>query len=188
MARKKLNKICTIHNCETKHYSLGYCHKHYLRFKKYSNPLFVKNVIGENRCKNELYIIYHEMKNRCLNSNHKRFKDYGGRGITISECWMGVTGFNNFCEDMGDRPTKKHSIDRKDNDKGYSKDNCRWATKSEQSLNRRNSNKHPYIYFNNRAKKWVIQKKTDGKRLYFGLYPTKLDAIEATIELGLVIK
>lgn len=75
------------------------------------------------------------MKGRCLNSRDQRYSDYGGRGITVSDEWK--KSFATFIEDMGHRPTDKHTLDRIDNDKGYSKDNCRWATYQEQNMNKR---------------------------------------------------
>lgn len=73
------------------------------------------------------------MTQRCGNINHKSFKDYGGRGVTVCERWA---IFQNFLDDMGS-PEPGQSIDRKDNNKGYSKDNCRWASSTDQGNNRR---------------------------------------------------
>jgi len=73
------------------------------------------------------------MKQRCLNPNNDAYKDYGERGITVCNRWL---DFKNFYADMGDRPEGKE-LDRKDNDKGYYKENCRWATAAENVQNRR---------------------------------------------------
>lgn len=81
------------------------------------------------------YLIWMQMKTRCHNPNDNSFYRYGGRGITVCESWR--TSFESFIADMGRRPSKNHSLDRIDNNAGYSKDNCRWATQEEQSFNRR---------------------------------------------------
>lgn len=74
-------------------------------------------------------------KSRCTNPTDKAYKNYGGRGITICDRWL--ESFENFLEDMGLKPSPKHSIDRIDNELGYSKENCRWATAKEQGRNTR---------------------------------------------------
>lgn len=73
------------------------------------------------------------MKSR-LKPDAKCFKDYAGRGIDMDPRWL---HFANFCSDMGIRPGLEFTLDRKDNDRGYWPDNCRWATRTEQCLNRR---------------------------------------------------
>ena len=80
------------------------------------------------------YKIWVGIKGRCLNRNCKCYARYGGRGITLSNRWL---RFENFIEDMGRRPGKGYSIERTDNSKGYSKENCKWATALEQGNNTR---------------------------------------------------
>jgi DNA-binding CsgD family transcriptional regulator len=82
-----------------------------------------------------LHSCWRAMLARCLDPEHQMYKNYGGRGITVCERWQ--KSFQDFADDMGPKPTPKHSIDRKDNDSGYSKENCRWATQKQQCNNRR---------------------------------------------------
>jgi hypothetical protein len=84
-----------------------------------------------------LYWVWASMKDRCQNPNNRQWKDYGGRGIAVCDRWIGrVVGFQNFAADMGDRP-KGTRLERIDNDKGYSPDNCCWATPKQQQRNQR---------------------------------------------------
>ncbi|VVB51663.1 GTP cyclohydrolase 1 [uncultured archaeon] len=85
------------------------------------------------------YSAWESMIARCTRENHPSYQDYGGRGIKVCDRWVVAAGgsYENFLADIGRRPTENHSLDRKDNDKGYSPDNCRWATKEEQWQNTR---------------------------------------------------
>lgn len=87
------------------------------------------------------YVAWEGMKQRCLTPAHKAYKHYGGRGISICKRWM---KFENFLADMGEVPEGK-TLERKNNNKGYTPDNCVWATHLEQGRNRRNNKIIKYL-------------------------------------------
>lgn len=90
--------------------------------------------------KTRAYRIWDGIVQRCTNPNNKAFSNYGGRGIAIDDAWL---VFNNFLSDMG-IPPENASIERIDNDSGYNKSNCKWASKTEQQRNRRTNNRITY--------------------------------------------
>jgi hypothetical protein len=81
-----------------------------------------------------LYGTWHHMHQRCKNPKTKQYSDYGGRGITVCERWNSIA---NFMEDMLPTHVKGLTLDRIDNDKGYSPENCKWSTHIEQRRNMR---------------------------------------------------
>lgn len=87
-------------------------------------------------CDTKAYECWAAMKDRCRNPKCNGYPDYGGRGIEVAERW---NDFNNFYADMGDPPTKEHSIERKDVNGHYEPENCVWETNAAQSRNRRNN-------------------------------------------------
>lgn len=109
-----------------------------LRREKTSN-MFKKH----NMSNSKIYKAWCHIKERCYNNNICNYNDYGGRGITVCDRWL--ESFENFRDDMyksyldhvEEYGKKNTSIDRIDVDGNYCKDNCRWATNSEQMNNRR---------------------------------------------------
>lgn len=105
------------------------------------------------------------MKSRCQNKNNKDWDRYGGRGIKISKRWE---KFENFLADMG-QPPPGETLDRIDNNKGYSLKNCRWATRKEQGNNKRNNY---LVEFNGETRtisEWAKLKNINPQTLYFRL-------------------
>lgn len=88
------------------------------------------------------YRVWQGIKERCYNKNHQYYPEYGGCGIVMSDEWK--DDFVAFYKDMGSRPTPDHTIDRKYNTKGYSKDNCRWVTRIEQANNTKRNIHYTY--------------------------------------------
>lgn len=90
------------------------------------------------KSKSSVYYRYNHMIKRCYDTSYKQYVDYGGRGITVCPQWLGKGGFTQFLADMGEVP-KDLSLDRIDNSKGYSPDNCRWASRKMQMRNKRSN-------------------------------------------------
>lgn len=145
-----MNKKCKVAGCSgegvldsktgNRYLKRGYCNKHYRRLIRRGGVNTVVQVQGEGRKKHPLYATYKTMRRRCYSkapSNVDRIY-YLDRGIGICDRWMDIQhGFWNFVNDMGERPLH-HTLDRIDGDKGYSPENCRWASATTQSRNRRN--------------------------------------------------
>jgi hypothetical protein len=93
------------------------------------------------------------IKDRCTNQKSKAYNRYGGRGIEMCEEWR--NSFVAFYEDMGRRPSARHSIDRIDNNKGYSPANCRWSVPVEQQNNRRDNRLLSYAGQVETASNWA---------------------------------
>lgn len=81
------------------------------------------------------YCAYRNMIDRCCNINNKMYRYYGGRGIKICKKWL--KSFEEFFKDMGKKPSKEHSLDRVDTNRGYKPSNCKWSTNKQQMSNRR---------------------------------------------------
>jgi predicted DNA-binding protein (UPF0251 family) len=140
-------KTCSIKDCCNPLLAKGLCRKHYLRQYKHGDPMAVKKPsdyakrgINAPQFKHglwdhPLYKTWSNMMRRCYSEKERAYKNYGGRGIYVCEQWHDLRV---FVKDMGDRPNGC-SLDRINNDLGYSPENCRWATDEMQSRNRRHA-------------------------------------------------
>jgi len=176
-------KKCTLENCEEDFLAKGYCSKHYRTFMRYGDPY--KTSFGfRYQSEHPLYYTWRTMRTRCNWKKYPRWPDYGGRGIKVCERWNGKYGFINFLEDMGDKPSEDHQLDRIDNDGDYTIDNCRWATRSENQMNKRKMKNNtsgftgitPYV--NNRGKHYW-RARVGSKTI--GYYETFDEAVSARL-------
>lgn len=114
-----------------------------------------------------IYHVWNMMKQRCTLSSNRSYKNYGGRGIKVCEDWQ---TFENFYRDMGDPPFPGASLDRKDSNGDYCKDNVVWATREEQANNTRKSVRFEYqgvkYTIKELAEKFGINKNSLASRLY----------------------
>lgn len=95
---------------------------------------YAKKTIQHGMSRSPEYHVWWDMIDRCENPDNPSFDNYGGRGITVCKKWHDIL---QFLADMGNRPSDGYSIERLDNDLGYSPDNCEWATAKQQSRNTR---------------------------------------------------
>ena len=131
--------------------------------------------------KHRLYSVWYDMMNRCHNEKHKAYKDYGERGIKVCDEWHSV---KNFIEDMDSSFIKDLTLDRKNNNGDYSKDNCRWTTRNVQMRNTRklistNSSGYRGVHLCKRDNKFRSQIVVDSKQIYLGLFKTAIEGARA---------
>jgi hypothetical protein len=115
-------KSCSVEGCDKRIHAKGLCRTHSLRLWRESDTRLSERISWQN------------MKRRCYYEKNNRFYCYGARGITVCDRWK--DSFDNFYEDMGKKPSKKHQLDRTNNDGNYEPSNCKWVTIEENMRNR----------------------------------------------------
>lgn len=114
------------------------------------------------------YRVWQHIKGRCNTPTDAAYHNYGGRGIKVCNRWN--NSFQDFLEDMGLRPSLKHSIERVNNSKGYSPENCKWATRKEQANNTRNTRRIEYNNQSMSVAQWAEKLNVNPFTLYRRLY------------------
>ena len=126
--------------------------------------------------KSKVYQTWEAMLQRCTNRNHNSYCRYGGRGIAVCKSWQ---VFENFYKDMGERP-EGASLDRIDNNLGYCKENCRWATTKEQARNKSSN-----VYYTVDDKQYILADLCEERNLQ---YKKTYDALRKGKTLETVLK
>lgn len=154
--KNRIPKKCSIEGCNKKSFCHDMCSTHYQRMYRRKNSKKPRAEYGIYKKYNYEAQSYLCMIRRCTDKNNPSYQRYGGAGIAVHPRWLGANGFSNFIKDMGRRPSGK-TIDRIDNSKWYSPDNCRWSSVKEQNRNRKTN----IFYTYNGEKKiltdWAIE-------------------------------
>ena len=170
-------------------YECQYCNKEFECISqsiKNGNTKSCGCLVGKNTThglkSNRFYDTWYGMLQRCTNSNNKKYKYYGARGITVCEEWLDVANFVAWAEKTHPN-TEGMSLDRIDNDKGYSPENCRWADRVTQGVNRRkmrtNTSGFVGVYWDKKTNKWRSSIVVDKKYKHIKMCETKEEAVLA---------
>ena len=125
------------------------------------------------------YHSWENMKKRCYNPTYYNHQKYKEKGIIVCDRWL--NSFDNFLKDMGYKPTPEHSIDRIDNSGNYEPSNCRWATRSEQQVNKdsykNKTSKYVGVCWHKKNNKWHTQITINGKQIHLGYFKCDMHAV-----------
>lgn len=131
---------------------------------------------------NKFYSTWLSMRGRCINPKDRGYKDYGARGITVCEEWLNVSNFIAWCE-MTHPNIEGYTLDRIDNDKGYSPDNCTWSDKTTQAINQRmqknNTSGFVGITWHTFSNRWMVRVNINRQRVNIGYFKTIEEAVQA---------
>ena len=139
------------------------------------------SITTHGQSQTRLYRIWRGMWERCTNSQHEAFDRYGGSGISVTPAWSDVENFVAWASISG--YADGLTLDRKENTKGYSPDNCRWSTRVTQQRNRSgakgSSSQYIGVSFFKLTSKWKAHIRHDGKLVHLGYHFTELAAAKA---------
>lgn len=173
---------------------------HYRRFKVHGDANYTGKHAHQSHGlhRTRIYTIWANIRQRTTNPNHRSYAAYGGRGIKMCEGWW--NSFKNFYDEVGERPSKLHSLDRIDNDKGYTCGKCkeclsnswsfnlRWATRSIQQLNQRHrKNETGYRGVRKGNGRFIARLFYNRTYIYIGRYDTAEEAALAYNQKSLEI-
>lgn len=131
--------------------------------------------------KHPVYNTWSTMKQRCHNPKNKNYAYYGGRGIKVCDRWL--ESFANFLEDVGERPSDQHFMDRRDNDGNYCPENFRWVTKKDSNRNKRSSanssSRYKGVHWSKKNLKWIASIHYDNTSTYLGSFTNEWEAAQA---------
>ena len=139
-----------------------------------------KQKITHGRSNSRFYKTWKHMVGRCSNPNNKDYKDYGARGIIVCDEWLDIRNFTEWCNSTYPK-LEDYTLDRIDNDKGYSPENCTWSDKTTQAINQRimKNNKSGYVgvRYHSRDGVWTAYISVNNTRKYIGSFPTIEEAV-----------
>lgn len=172
--------FCSVEGCGRTATTRKMCPMHYMRWLRHGDPTVLKKkkdtkktaYAGEWASHKKEWSCYNSMMSRCYCKKHTHYMNYGGRGITVCERWRGEKGLHFFIEDMGPRP-EGYTLDRIDNNKGYSPDNCRWASRKQQANNTRLTIRIEYAGKSKTLSEWAELSGLTVGALYQRLYAYK---------------
>lgn len=171
---------CSVEGCDRpKPYKRGLCELHYRRLMDNGDVNSVQKR-RDGQTSHLLYNTYYGMKKRCLSSKDKDYPRYGGRGIKICERWLGVDGFFNFIEDMGEKPLG-FTLDRINSNGNYEPENCRWAHLNTQAINKDYSKLKGISFYPN-LNKYRARIQVDGVSHELGMFKSLEEARVARTE------
>lgn len=150
----------------------------------YRRELLLSKATTHGLGKPKEYSVWAGMIQRCTNENNTSYNKYGGRGIKIEDGWL---SFEFFLHDMGKRPSDIHTIERRDVDGHYCKDNCYWTDDLalqaiNQNLKSNNTSGKSGVYWRKDRNRWVAKIFFEGNHVMLGSFVSKEDAISCRKE------